>query len=262
VTVGWSETAATMREDYVAERHHIVPQVVAAMTASGVAPDRGAAGARAQEWYECWLDKAADEIWLLQQPDRAVVELHGLDEVLEAYRRAGGALLLGTHFGAHTLSWVQLDRLGHALTILVHEAMMAVVGNYGLQHVTWMTPGGGFQRAVAEGAPGLWVTYTDVGLDGAPLRLEAGRFVEESPGIRMAAATPLPVFAVDFSASTEVNGRRMRSAFRGVGSEARAAELRSWLDGELAARAQDWMLWRRVPVEGHRGLEVGWHGGR
>lgn len=260
--MSWDELLADMRRDYSQQRAPLSEHATVVMLHSGVETDRAAAARISDEWYDSWLEKATDELWYLQDAAaRDRVTVRGLEQVLAAVDAGCSVLLVGSHFGAHTLNWVHLDRLGLPLTILVHESMLGVVDNYGLRNATWMTPSQhGFLRAIRSARGSIFVTYADIGADGGPLPIVGGTFTAGSPAAGIMRATGIPAFFTSFEALDDGMGRRFEIVITSIRDDFQAA-VTDWLDDALDRRPHQWMLWRRLQVSGDvPQQEFGWHG--
>jgi hypothetical protein len=256
VTEDWTSIRDRIARECDPIRSDVCRQVARAMRTCGV-PDRTglAPETSAQRWYARWIAKAADELWYLgldPEQRKRNVTTHGL----AALERSAGAgrkvLLVGTHLGAHTIGLVHLDTLGIPLTILVHEQMLSVMPNYGLQRSTWTTPGRHFSLDLIRATGRIFATYADVAEDGGPVALSGGHLVGEPPVSRLIRAAQPAVFTWAVQPGEDDGVRRLTltlAEVTGWHGAAAGPSTRAFAEAAIVTRPHDWMLWRRVTTE-------------
>lgn len=250
----WQAIRGRVRSECESIRPEVEAFVGRAMERSGFAQPREAA-ARAATWYSWWVDKVVDEETFVTSDaaGRAeMVEVAGVDALTACIERGEFVLLIGSHERTHSLGLMRLDDLGIATTILVHEAMIPIMAEYGLRLANAISAGRGvaatIHRKAIEG--GVLVTYLDAAADGNPLHVDRGRISGERPFPieRIAAMVNPHVFEWRLTPRFDQDPCYWRVELLDYGSTPDASTtIVDAFERRLQAVPEHWMLWRRVP---------------
>lgn len=238
----WVSFEKQLRVEYREEREALIAAVREAMAASGQLECE----VLAEEWYGNWIAKRADELFYLQlttEERRAAVKVTDF-ELFEEKLQRGAVLILGTHFGSHTLAPTHLDTLGIPQTLIVHSAMRSLVGSYGLRSATFASSREEVVRSLlhAQRHSGVVVTYADVDDVGSPRLAPREEDVERL--IRMKNA--LGGSVMRFEVEAKRGGGRCEWQIRLIPYEARLSGLSRDMTKWMSLAPSHWMLWRRL----------------
>jgi hypothetical protein len=251
----WHAIRRRVRLECEGIRPEVEGFVQRAMERTGFAASAEDAAARAATWYTWWVDKVVDEETFVTSDSAAraeMVKMVGVESFTDCIDRGEFVLLVGWHDRTHSLGLMRLDDLGIATTILVHEAMIPIIGEYGLRHAEFIGPGRSvmatIRRKASEG--GVLATYLDAAADGNPLSVEGGRIRAERPFPieRIAVAAEPRVFEWRLAPRYKQEPCYWRVDLIDHGrSPDRTTTIIASFERRLRAAPEHWMLWRRVP---------------
>jgi len=258
--LAWLDVEQKLLDEYEPIRLDLTRHVRLAMERVGIPVEQSEA--LAQEWFREWIAKAADELVYLglslaDRRSSVIIEGH---ETLRAALNAGQfVLLLGAHYGSHTLALTHLDMVGIPMTIIIHPSMAELVKNYGLRLATFVSGKKEVARALyrAVRVGGILVSYADVERDGSPCVPTSNG---DLGGLLQLVNAKHPTMMA-FSIRGDRDGVRCRWSVILSSLPEGEAGLYAFARS-VAARVFEnpasWMMWRRMRVSDMSSMDFGW----